>query len=122
MSEKESPDAGHPLLQALVDSIEIVGGVACWDYSAMYDVRNALMPPQPEGFERLGPDGSHWALMCCDGCAVTFYTDEKAAIAAFSRHRLVPHRAILFAPGSFEMPESPLVGVSASIEPAKEAS
>jgi hypothetical protein len=31
------PEAGHPLLQALVDSID-----GCWDYLAMYAVRDAL--------------------------------------------------------------------------------
>jgi hypothetical protein len=42
-----NPNAGHPLLQALVDSVEIVSGVACWSYSAMYDVRDALLASQP---------------------------------------------------------------------------
>lgn len=37
-----SPDAGHPLLQKLIDSIEIMDDIACFDYAAMYDVRDAL--------------------------------------------------------------------------------
>jgi hypothetical protein len=36
------PDAGNELLQRLIDSIDIVNGMACWDYAIMYDVRDAL--------------------------------------------------------------------------------
>ncbi|MGR2664445.1 hypothetical protein ACUXVY_22890, partial [Chromobacterium haemolyticum] len=36
------PNAGHPVLQKLIDSIELVDGIACWDYEFMYDVRDAL--------------------------------------------------------------------------------
>ena len=40
-------EAGHPILQKLIDSIETVTGVACWDYGAMYEVRDALLAPVP---------------------------------------------------------------------------
>ncbi|BBH11755.1 hypothetical protein [Chromobacterium haemolyticum] len=36
------PNTGHPALQKLIDSIDLVDGIACWDYEFMYDVRDAL--------------------------------------------------------------------------------
>lgn len=42
-------DAGHPLLQRLIDSIEIIeiiDGQACWDYAVMYDIRDRLAAEQ----------------------------------------------------------------------------
>jgi hypothetical protein len=43
-----STDTGHPLLQRLIDSLEVVDGSACWDYAAMYEVRDALNGASPE--------------------------------------------------------------------------
>lgn len=46
-----TPETGHPLLQALIDSISVFEGAACWDFAAMYAVRDALAaqaaPAQP---------------------------------------------------------------------------
>lgn len=36
------PNAGHPLLQRLCNSIEIVDGMACVDFSLVYDLRDHL--------------------------------------------------------------------------------
>lgn len=47
LADDNTPDAGHPLLQRLVNSIEIVDGIACWDYFAMYEVRDALAQAEP---------------------------------------------------------------------------
>lgn len=40
--EMTTPETGHPLLQALIDSISVFDGAACWDFAAMYAVRDAL--------------------------------------------------------------------------------
>lgn len=41
-----TPETGHPLLQALIDSISVFDGAACWDFAAMYAVRDALVAAQ----------------------------------------------------------------------------
>jgi len=46
-AQPPAPDAGHPKLQALIDSIEVFHGLAVWDYSAMYALRDALAQAEP---------------------------------------------------------------------------
>jgi hypothetical protein len=40
-----------------------------------------------------------WVMQCCDGCALTFWDTEDAAVSAFRGHRAIGHHAILLAPG-----------------------
>lgn len=40
-----------------------------------------------------------WIMQCCDGCALTFWDTEDAAISAFRGHQAIGHHAVLFAPG-----------------------
>ncbi len=40
-----------------------------------------------------------WIMQCWDGCALTFWESEDAAIEAFRGQRAIGHRAALFSPG-----------------------
>jgi len=54
----------------------------------------------------------YWAMMCLDGCAATFFTDEISAVTAFQGHYKIHHRAILCSPGTYKMPSGFMVGVT----------
>lgn len=71
LEQMKQTDAGHPLLQNLVDSICVIDGVICWNHCTMYDIRDKLQqleslpPPNNERCKASG-GGSKCVSWCGD--------------------------------------------------------